>query len=186
MGYDAPLPCEKGGLAIRILPADGLDDDGLIVEKLFEFQYLPVCSPSLLEANGPVKTPKDLMQLPVIHDEAHDGSLKTKYWKAWYKDMGVARPKIGPGIRFNSADPALNAAMDGAGVVLAANILAYDALKSGRLFAPFAHVISSGSAFNLVYPKQSARRPALAAFADWISNEVAQLDRNVLGGSSCQ
>ncbi|MBG06092.1 MAG: transcriptional regulator [Rhodospirillaceae bacterium] len=167
-------------VAIRILPRDYVADDALQVHKLIEFAYIPVCSPTLLERHGAVENAADLIGLPIIHDEAHTNEIKIPFWAQWYREQGVDTPNLESGIRFNSADPAINAAVQGAGLLLASNILAYDDLSNGRLVAPIPHAVASNSAFYLVYTRTSADHKPVCAFRDWIIAKFEGLDREKL------
>jgi LysR family transcriptional regulator, glycine cleavage system transcriptional activator len=83
-------------------------------------------------------------------------------------------------LSFNSADHALDAASEGAGVLLVQNILAYDLLRSGRLVIPVRLALRSGRAYYLVRPKRARERPQerpqVRAFIDWLKQEFAALD----------
>lgn len=120
--------------------------------------------------------------VPFIHDEAHTHDLKTPYWAQWFREQGVENPNLSGGLRFDSADPAINAAVQGAGLLLASNVLAYDDLRTGRLVAPVAHSVAAGHGFYLVYPRASAEREPVRAFADWIIAEFEGLDGATLAG----
>jgi len=163
-------------VAVRILPKDYQAESGLFVRKLIDFAYVPVCSPTLLERHGPVETAADLVGLPIIHDEAHTNELKIPFWEQWYRDKGVTDPDLQGDLRFNSADPAINAAVQGAGLLLASNLLAYDDLSNGRLVAPIPHSVPAHHGFYLVYPQTSAERKSIQAFSDWIVAAFEDLD----------
>ena len=122
--------------------------------------------------------------MPLIQDEAHTNELKTPFWEQWFRELGVDNPNLTGGMRFNSADPAINAAVQGAGLLLASNILAYDDLRTGRLLAPVPHTVAAGHGFYLVYPRASAERESVRAFADWIIAEFEGLDGATLAGRS--
>ncbi|HEY4859895.1 MAG TPA: LysR substrate-binding domain-containing protein, partial [Xanthobacteraceae bacterium] len=119
--------------AIRNMPADAAADPALVVEKLIELTLLPVCSPRLIEAHGPLQRPEALKGVPLIHDDTLAGRAKVSTWAEWFKAAGVEGVDVSRGLRFNSADHALDAAGEGAGVLLAHDVLAYDDLRTGRL-----------------------------------------------------
>ena len=171
-------------VAVRILSPEQSTQEGLIIERLIAFDYIPVCSPLLLEQYGPVSSAKDLAKLPLIHDESADDTEKMSFWRTWFREMGVKPGKLTRGIRFNSADPAINAAVEGAGVLLASNILAYDDLRTGRLISPVYRGIPSNRGFYLVYPVSSWDRASVRAFHDWIVKEFDELDGGILHGAS--
>ena len=57
-------------------------------------------------------------------------------WADWFAAAGVRDADVSHGLRFNSADLALDATVQGAGVLLAHDALAHDDLRTGRLIAP--------------------------------------------------
>jgi LysR family glycine cleavage system transcriptional activator len=101
-------------------------------------------------------------------------------WTDWFAAAGLDRVEIARGLSFNSADHALDAASEGAGVLLVQNILAYDLLRSGRLVIPVRLALRSGRAYYLVRPKRARERPQerpqVRAFIDWLKQEFAALD----------
>jgi len=95
---------------------------------------------------------------------------------------GIADVDLRRGLHFNSADHALDAAGEGAGVLLAHDLLAYDDLRTGRLVIAAKQALPSGRAFHLVWPK--GRKPSAAAegFRRWIKKEVAATDWTIIKG----
>lgn len=163
-------------IAVRNMAIDPAADPALETEKLTDISFVPVCSPRLLEKYGPVKNARALAHLPLIHDETLASRVAIPNWSDWFKAAGVDDVDLRRGLRFNSADHALDAAGEGAGVLLAHDILAYDDLRTGRLVIPVKLTLPSGRAFHLVWPK--GRKPSQAAenFRRWIKEEVDALD----------
>ena len=62
------------------------------------------------------------------------------------------------GLHFNSADHALDAASEGAGVLLARDVLAYDDLRMGRLVVPIEFALRPGRAYYFICPKSREAR----------------------------
>ena len=60
--------------------------------------------------------------------------------------------------------------------MLAADLLAYDDLRNGRLMTPVPLALPSGRGYHLVCPKRERRRHAVEAFYKWMQAEVAMLD----------
>jgi len=88
----------------------------------------------------------------------------------------LAASLSGFGLRFISADHALDAAGEGAGVLLARDVLAYDDLRTGRLVIPVGFALRSGRAYHFVCPKSRREHPHVQAFRTWVKQEVATLD----------
>lgn len=163
-------------LAVRNMPVDPAPDSALEFEKLVDITYIPVCSPRLLERFGPVKGAHDLARLPLIHDESLAARGASPSWDKWFKATGVDDVDLRRGLRFNSADHALDAAGEGAGVLLSHDILAYEDLRNGRLVIPVKFGLPAGRTFSLVWAKGRKPIPAAESFRRWIKQEADALD----------
>lgn len=149
---------------------------GLFSERLFAARMIPVLSPRLLSELGEMKTPLDLKRAPIIHDDSLVGLSDWPKWADWFRQAGVDGDiDAGRGLRFNSADHALEATIEGAGVLLANKALACDDLRIGRLVAPFKIEATAERAFYLVCPRGHETRPKISAFRMWIGEEVRRL-----------
>jgi len=164
-------------LAIRNMPDEPPADPALIMEKLVSLSLVPVCSPKLIASLGPLDNAELLAHAPLIHDDTLLPRARVPTWTDWFAAAGLPQVEIARGLSFNSADHALDAASEGAGVLLVQNILAYDLLRSGRLVIPTRLSLRSGRAYYLVRPKKRAReRAPVRAFVDWLQQEFAALD----------
>ena len=67
----------------------------------------------------------------------------------------------------------LDAAVEGAGVVLGRIALAHFDLKSGRLVRPFDLKIPIAYSFYVVSPMATKDDPKVAAFREWLHEEAA-------------
>ena len=156
-------------------------DPALDMEKLVTLSLVPVCSRSFLKRHGPLNTAEHLARVPLIHDETFLPRARVPTWTDWFHVAGVDYVDVPHGLTFNTADHALDAASEGAGVLLAQNILAYDHLRSGRLVIPVTLALPSGRAYHLVRPKRGSERPQVEAFSRWLKEEFAALDWTILG-----
>jgi LysR family glycine cleavage system transcriptional activator len=157
-------------------------DPTLEMEKLVTLSLVPVCSPSFLERHGPLNTAERLARVPLIHDETFLPRARVPTWTDWFRAAGIDHLDIPRGLTFNTADHALDAASEGAGALLAQNILAYDHLRSGRLVIPVALALPSGRAYHLVRPRRGGERPQVELFGGWLKEEFAALDWTILDG----
>lgn len=163
-------------LAIRPMPEEPPPDPALDFEKLIALTLGPVCSPKLIENLGPLDTPERIAHAPLIHDDTLLPRARVPTWSDWFAAAGLDHVEIARGLSFNSAEHALDAASEGAGVLLVTNILAYDLVRAGRLVIPVPLMLASGRAYHLVRPKRARERPAVRAFIEWLKQEFAALD----------
>lgn len=169
-------------IAVRNLSSEPAPNAALEIENLADISLVAVCSPRLIERYGAVKNAKDLARLPLIHAESFSPRVPIPNWGEWFDAAGVADVDLRRGLHFNSADHALDAAGEGAGVLLAHDFLAYDDLRTGRLIIPVKLSLPSGRAYYLVWLK--GRRPSRAAegFRQWIKDEVTAMDWKKIKG----
>ena len=66
----------------------------------------------------------------------------------------------------------MQAAVDGAGVVLGRMVLAEGDLAAGRLVRPFKVILPLDMSYFLVMPKANLKRNEVQAFCDWLHGEV--------------
>jgi LysR family transcriptional regulator, glycine cleavage system transcriptional activator len=168
-------------VAIRHMPEKPPPDSALELEKLISQALVPVCSPKLIEKLGPLDTPERLAHAPLIHDDTYVSRARVPTWTDWFAAAGLHHVEIVRGLSFNSAEHALDAASEGAGVLLVTNILAYDLVRSGRLIIPVAIAVQSDRAYYLVRPRRARERPQVRAFIDWVKSEFAALDWTIFG-----
>jgi LysR family glycine cleavage system transcriptional activator len=163
-------------LAVRNMPLHPVPEPALEFQKMTDLTYIPVCTPRVLEKYGSVTDAKALARLPLIHDESLSARGAAPDWAQWFKAAGVDNVDLKRGLRFTSADHALDAAEEDAGILLTHDIMAYDGLRTGRLVIPVKLSIAAGRTFQVVRLRGRKPTPAMAAFAKWIKDEVAALD----------
>jgi LysR family glycine cleavage system transcriptional activator len=140
---------------------------GLIAERLFSYDWVPVCAPSLLADGQGLERPADLRHVVRLHV-----AIRPDDWRMWLLAAGVEGIDPDAGPVFESMPIALEAAIQGMGVVVAERHLVRDDVAAGKLVTLFdeIHVPSSG-AFYLVYPEGGLRDARIKAFRDWLFKE---------------
>ncbi|MDQ2696696.1 MAG: transcriptional regulator GcvA [Pseudomonadota bacterium] len=143
---------------------------GFRVDKIFAVTVVPMCSPALLHGDQPLRAPDDLRHHTLLHDDTpYEGRPG---WEQWLKAAGVKGVDAGRGVHFNHTLLALEAAMDGQGVVLSLRNLAADDLARGRLVVPFDISLPLEYAYYLLCPETTAGQPKIVAFRDWLLAEA--------------
>ena len=171
-------------VAVRNTAIDAEPDPALTMERLIDLSFIAVCSPRVIEKYGPLNSPQALARMPLIHDDALASRVQVPTWADWFAAAGVESVDVGRGLRFNSSDHALDAAGEGAGVLLALDLLAYDDLRTGRLVVPVTFSLPSGRCFQIVGPRSRRERPHVQAFRAWIKQEIAAMDWNATRAKS--
>jgi LysR family glycine cleavage system transcriptional activator len=167
-------------VAVRNMPHGERASAALHAEKLFDDWMIAVCSPALLakvprpRAGGaPRELRKVVPTLPLIHDDQLAGRPEVPTWVDWFRAARLTAPDLRRGLRFSAADHAIDAAAQGAGLLLSHALLVHDELASGRLVMPLDVTLPVRRAYYLVRPKAPPQRPALEAFRAWLKREMA-------------
>jgi LysR family glycine cleavage system transcriptional activator len=132
------------------------------VQHLYDVEFLPMCSPALLNMHGGLNEPADLLRFPLLHLSNWDD------WAQWLTANNVALPRRGAGIRFSDLMMVQTAAIGGQGIMMGDGITCAVALAGGQLVAPFPMKIVSRAGYYLV---RNQKRPTLAisAFTRWLN-----------------
>src|SRR5262249_20754669 len=150
-------------------------------ELLFGEALAPLCSPQLLAAKGPLRKPDDLRKHRLLHDTSIPGESDQSSWERWLTLAGAKQVPAHRGTRFSLADLAMQAAIEGAGVVLGRMVLAEGDLAAGRLARPFKVILPLDVSYFLVMPKASLRRSEVQVFRDWL---YARIKRSAPRGTT--
>jgi LysR family glycine cleavage system transcriptional activator len=149
-------------------------------ELLMHDEWFPVCSPAYLANNPGLQTPQDIAGYQLLHDATVE--MDHPYaanWAFWLDAVGVTGVDVSRGLRFNSGDMVIQAALIGQGLGIARTSLAAFDLKAGNLVRPFAQSVASSGAYYLVYPEEHLKRPRVLAFVSWLKEEVAATLREI-------
>ena len=139
----------------------------LEVEPLFTERILPLASPGFIAAHR-LREIGQLLDVPLIQS-----TISVVQWADWLKAYSSLRPPDRFAVRFDRAQLALDAATQGLGVALESATNAGGHLTDGRLVPVFGlrKAIRMQVHF-VVYPRRYRRRPAVAAFLDWLHGEA--------------
>ncbi len=145
---------------------------GYQVEKMLTANYVLVCSPRLLEGETPLRTPADLVNHILIHDESIPAIDQRPSWDDWLRQAGVSGMDSERGPRFSNSLMVQEAAVEGQGVALAIRQQIEGEVSAGRLVIPFDITLPSTYAYYLVIPQTIAGRAVVQSFRDWLQAEI--------------
>jgi LysR family glycine cleavage system transcriptional activator len=143
------------------------------VEKLFAVSAVPVCSPVLLSDTHPhpLRVPDDLAFHTLLHDDTN--YVGHPSWAKWLKLQGVDGINASRGLHFNHVSLALDAAVDGQGVLLGIKPLAQSDIEAGRLCIPFDLPMPLEHAYYIFRPQYGQlNQRASDVFVEWLLKEA--------------
>jgi LysR family glycine cleavage system transcriptional activator len=142
---------------------------GLACQLLAEDAWVVVSAPAAIDKLR-LKTPRELLAVPLLADDHPSG------WSDWFAACRVrGRPTTTS--RFTDSSMLVEAATRGQGIALARWSLAFDELAAGRLVQVFPRVplLRTQDSYFVVGPRESFRKPHVAAFRDWVLKEAQAL-----------
>ena len=142
---------------------------------LFSFHLIPVCSPDLLRADKQLKVVSDLKNFTLLHSNYDYLDPGWPDWAMWLKVVCADEVDSTHGIFFNQSDQLFQAALDGQGVALLANVMADPEIAAGRLVQPFSARLPVKFNYHLVTSPYKADLAKVTAFRQWILDESAYL-----------
>lgn len=144
---------------------------GLTAEHLLGEKIAPVCSPDYLLTRR-IEAPNEVAKADLIHDRTMDGTgLDFPTWQTWFERLGIPAPEQGA-LHFSSSLAAIQAAVDGFGLILGRSALVQSELDDGRLVMPLNTAMDTGFAYYLVTPDTGAVSEAVDTFKNWLSDEA--------------
>ncbi|MDD1780956.1 transcriptional regulator GcvA [Enterovibrio sp. ZSDZ35] len=146
----------------------------LYCQTLIPEEVIPVCSPSLLSGDNPLKNPDDLRHHMLLRSAWQTGQESAPCWGMWLRAAGLSDIDPDAGHHFSTEFLALQAAIEGQGVALTAKALVSSDIESGNLIYPFGEDFNQMVAFNyyFVCPESHLRLKKVQAFKQWIEGEI--------------
>jgi DNA-binding transcriptional LysR family regulator len=145
--------------------------------RLFGERVFPVCSPKLLQDKRGDKRralakPADLAGYVLLHIDDPEGAWPWMAWRTWLEVAGIPILRPAGNLRFTNYSEVVQAAIAAQGVALGRSPLVREALRAGKLIAPFGVAGESSRAYYLVMARNAAERPEVRRFAEWVKREA--------------
>jgi LysR family glycine cleavage system transcriptional activator len=137
--------------------------DGCFAEILMTEELAPMCTPQIA---AQLTSPEDLAEQVLLRDYGTE-------WRDWLEPAGIDDEDLCWGAEFQDSSVAIQAAIDGRGVILGHTMLAHDDLRSGALVAPFEMRVPYDCAHWFVCRRGEETRPEIAAVRAWLRKEAA-------------
>ncbi|TCT02957.1 LysR substrate-binding domain-containing protein [Aquabacter spiritensis] len=145
------------------LPAGTARDAEPLVTEMLR----PLCSPALA-ARLDLRSPGDLVRATLIH------SSNAVTWKDYFRRLAIGELHAANELWLDRSSMAIDAAVNGLGVILEGDILVEREMNEGKLVAPFAapECRVTATSYYLVRPRGHRSGAQNAAFESWLKAEL--------------
>ncbi len=124
---------------------------------------VPVCSPNLVARHATLHGPGDLARLPLIHVLGY-----AEDWHRWFRAAGLQGVAIPVGPTFDGSLMALEAAVNGDGVMLGRRPFIDQHLASGSLVQPLPTSPDLTCRYGITWRAGTSNRAKTVAVVDWL------------------
>ncbi|AUX75423.1 LysR substrate-binding domain-containing protein [Sinorhizobium fredii] len=131
-----------------------------------------VATPAYVEAHGMPKKPADLLRHSLIHLE--EPVRRACDWTEWFASAGLAYPAQGKRLAINDYVLVIQAVLAGEGIALGWDHLIAGQVRSGALVPVAGHVLRTGQAFYVVWPRSRELNSQAGRIRDWLLKEGAR------------
>ena len=128
-----------------------------------------VASPSFIEANGAPESPADLTRYRLI--DLEEPVRRACDWPEWFKSAGLTYQPRGKRLAINDYVLVIQAVLSGEGIGLGWDHLIAPQIRSGTLVPVGNHVLETGYAFYVVWPRARELKASARRVRDWLIAE---------------
>jgi len=158
-------------LAVRLTPPP---DSSLIMRSLATWRHVLCCSHGYLEQHG---RPQQLSELAERNCVRHINYPYRDEWRFVDRRGASAAVKVSGNLISNSGETLRMAALEGAGIFLAAGFLVADDLDMGRLVRLLPDYRPVELAMNVVYPHRHHLSAKVRTFIEMLAHHSAEQQR---------
>lgn len=146
---------------------------GMVSVPFMTETIVPICHPDLLD-HGRLRAPSDLSGHTLISYDTEPLA-----WSDWLQLAKVPDLRAANTLQFEQMYFALQAAVEGLGVVLVPLFLVADDIISGRLCAPFDLSIARQRRYYANAPLSAGQNPVIESFCEWLLKEGRDTEQSI-------
>ncbi|EKT4468774.1 LysR family transcriptional regulator [Pseudomonas putida] len=179
--HTEPSEAQANGVDFRLSYGEGMHDEQHTIE-LFRDCVVPACSPALMT------TPVDagrLLGQPLLTIDWRPKFDSPPAWEQWFADAGVDGVQITNYRIYSLSSMAIQAAIEGQGIVLAQYSMISRDVDSGRLVLPCRRALPMPASYYLTWNQESIHRSHCRAFQRWLierGRDQQEVTLRLLGG----
>lgn len=166
---DRDLDLVGEGIPLGIRGGSGKEWPNYEVEVLETEEIYPVCAQSYLDRHSAPQNVADLLDHTLIHLEEPFRSATT--WGDWFAAGGIPARQVPRGLQINDYVLVVQSVMAGQGIALGWRHLVDGLVEKGALVRLTDHVLETGLAFHVIWPKQTPLSRPAAQVRDWLLSQ---------------
>ena len=165
--HTEPSQAEANGVDFRLSYGEGIQNDQHTIE-LFRDCVVPACSPALLAAAVPAEDARKLLEYPLITIDWRPKFDSPPSWEEWFADNAVDVATVSNSRIYSLSSMAIQAAIEGQGLVLAQYSMISKDLEAGRLIIPLMRAMPMPTSYYLSWNPNHFHKPQCRAFHRWL------------------
>ena len=158
----ASTPAEQFRMDVDVVVSGPARQPGWVGSRFLAEAYLPLLSPGIMKER-PLQAPADLGRHTLLH-----AATRRDMWQRWLAAAGIAHIKPEREQVFEHFYFAIQAALEGLGVVMGPLALVGDELRDGRLVAPITEPVVRTRGYFIYALQTTAEAPAVTVLRQWI------------------
>jgi LysR family transcriptional regulator, glycine cleavage system transcriptional activator len=158
----ASTPFEQFGMDVDAVISGPSRQSGWVGKRFLGEVYLPLLSPNLMK-EYPLRAPVDLARHTLLH-----AATRREMWPRWLAAANALELKPIHEQVFEHFYFAIQAALEGLGVIMAPLALVSDELRSQRLLAPIRDPVLRTRGYFFYTPEPISDSPAIVVIRNWL------------------
>jgi len=158
----ASTPAEQFHMDADAVISGPSRQSGWVGERFLGEVYLPLLSPNLMREH-PLRAPTDLARHTLLH-----AATRREMWPRWLVAADLPELKPGRDQVFEHFYFAIQAALEGLGVIMGPVALVSDELRSGRLMAPIRDPVLKTRGYFFYTSELTSEAPPIVAVRNWL------------------
>jgi LysR family transcriptional regulator, glycine cleavage system transcriptional activator len=167
----ASTPAEQFRMDVDAVISGPSRQPGWVGKRFLGEARLPVLSPQLMR-ECPLRAPADLERHTLLH-----AATLPQAWPRWLAAANVPDLKPAHDQVFEHFYFAIQAALEGLGVVMGPLALISDELRAGRLLAPIREPATRTRGYFVYAPEANSEASAVAALRKWLASAGSSAER---------
>jgi len=143
---------------------------------LFTDFVIPVGSPALMAGAGPLIKPSEFFKFSLLEIDWGPEFVAPPTWRDWFAGLDLACDQLRCDLTFSLSSAALDAAVEGRGLVLAQHSMVASALAAGTLRRLSDRSLPLPESYFLAWNGSAVDKPLGAAFQAWLTAQARRID----------